>query len=458
MSDNSTVCLTKHSWRGTTWYLVTAWRASVAPPTDSVPGASVDLCSSSSTCMRASAGATMPGGALELCSFAAAVTDGTNVWRGEASRAHVEKHLAPEGFAVGEYLLRTKNAIVGSGSSPNTLSSLDVLDDLQPRAHEESCSISVTSDGRKATLSWRLPLEDDSTGAAEGIRLHGELVLQRVSVERGRALDFVLDMVGVRLAELEAHKAAARREAERCAAENAHMKEVLEKLTAYKEALEHDMYAKFCVVLNEKKRKIQELTQQVSMLRADLEAQKLALGSALPEPPQPLPPATSTRTRRKRQAQKQKPPQTLPEEEESDEEYAAAGGKGYVATDQEDDSDGDVVFSQSMKEALTTTEKGARQSLDLLGLSQRSSSSNLLSSSGPADPQKQQSPSKPPAPQTRARKRHAAPPPSAPTPQKRRQQHVSAAQSPSRSPYRRRTRAAEQETEMGATALFDHLD
>lgn len=248
------VCFSRHVWGTTTWILLTVWHTSK----DSVSGN--DTWEETVDSAPTSEGAATPSSSETMTGFTVTATDCTRVWRGTADQEHVARHLVPNGLDADDYLRRTKHALTSSSSS-------------------EGCGVTVAPDGANATLWWRLPLCDsgssstadsewllDAGDAAPGLCLSGSLALTRVPLPAHsgpEALLLVADTLGARVAALETQKHALMKAAARRDAEAAHMADALAQLTAYKERLERDMYARLCAVLNEKKRRIRELTAQL---------------------------------------------------------------------------------------------------------------------------------------------------------------------------------------------------
>ena len=462
--DNSIVCLTKHAWRGTVWWLVTVW----STESTSAAGTSVaesaplfaDEASLSLSCGTFS-GRPSVGSAFSLTENEAIVglsvtaTDCKDVWQGNMDKEYVEKNLKPDGFSVDQYLRQTKHVVVDS-----------IADD----GSGMDCDISLMNEGKNAVLSWKLPIgENDDDGQSDSLddgfvadgrknsmmRISGSLKLNRIEIpptEEHGALFHVLEIAGKRISELEQQKIITLRDGEKRNAENVRMKAAMDKLVSFKEKLEHDMYAKFCVVLNEKKRKIRELNQQISVLRADLEAQKLACDNIAKT--RCVPHSSEGSNKSSSVTVNGDDPG---HNEDSDAEYTAqyATGGGFVDYDDDDD----VVFAgddDPGKGAKSTQQdeksKRVKQPLDLLGLQQSSgdlshhvsavSSSTTSSSSSTV--------------KAKAHKRHHVDEPEVP---KLTAPSTSPIRSRQSTPQRKRgRRSADHDGELDPDALFNHLD
>ena len=299
MTDGE-VCFLRTVRGTTTWLLVTVWHTGPR-------GTATTTTSSSATWEDTEGSGTQPTTAPAdetVTGFTVTASDCTCVWRGTADGAYVARHLVPDGLGADDYLRRTRHALTSSSSSSSS--------------SRDECGVTVAPDRAQATLWWRLPLCDDGDenrgsnngnnsssrdagGADEGewllddggadaataMCLSGSLVLERVPLPGcggHEALLHVLDVLGARVAALETQRRTLQCTAAQREQECAHMGTVLAQLTAYKARLEHDMYARFCAVLNEKKRRIRELTAQLDG-HSNRDSDDAAHSESTPTPP-----------------------------------------------------------------------------------------------------------------------------------------------------------------------------
>lgn len=408
------VCLSRSVCGPTTWLLVTEWHTG-GPRT--AASATAAAANTSSATWEESGGsgtqplepAAVPAAGETATGFTVTATDCTCVWRGTADADHVARHLVPDGLDAGDYLRRTRRALT-SGS-------------------RDACGVTVAPDRAQATLWWRLPLCDDDDNnkgnsidnnsdnvdegewsldaaedAAQRMCLSGSLVLARVPLPgRGgpEALLHVLDLLGARVAALGTQTRALQRTAAQRGDECAHMAAALAQLAADKARLERDMYARFCAVLNEKKRRIRELT-------ALLARPQDAHPSGSERDSTPTPPLAGNDS----------------DDDLSDVVFAPDDSDSVSAPQPEP-------LPQPPSPPVTAAAEAVPASLDLLGLRQPS---------GDLSPA--------PVPHRRHRVAHAPSPPSSParprppTPQRK----------------RRRSSRTDADTVLDTDALFDNLD
>eukprot|EP01117_Protostelium_nocturnum_P018493 TRINITY_DN7746_c0_g1_i1.p1 TRINITY_DN7746_c0_g1~~TRINITY_DN7746_c0_g1_i1.p1 ORF type:complete len:409 (-),score=93.44 TRINITY_DN7746_c0_g1_i1:60-1238(-) len=184
-------------------------------------------------------------------SFQIELTDGEHIWFGQISKEELENRLKPQGMQVKEYFQLVKECLS--------------LQDLQ----QKKFSYQLSQQQQDLILVWKVKLHDHSLSSKDfSFSVKGSVVLKKIGIheQKNRTRQFfnwLMDKSASLDTENESNK-------EKCQELQKQRDDALSKfqqLVSDKANLEKDLYEKFLVILNEKKRKIMELMEEISKLK-----------------------------------------------------------------------------------------------------------------------------------------------------------------------------------------------
>jgi len=181
------------------------------------------------------------------------VTDGDLVWHGSADASYIENHLKPRGMQTLEYMELIRAALTEQ-------------DVEQKRFSYWISSVGSTSD---IELIWKVKITDSENldnNDRTSVHLRGNLLLRRVNQDQSKVirqiLDYLIDKsIAVEKRNKDLHNTNVEIQLQRDI-----VFQQFETLISEKKNLEKELYLKFVLVLNEKKKKIRELREELRNL------------------------------------------------------------------------------------------------------------------------------------------------------------------------------------------------
>eukprot|EP01126_Amoeba_proteus_P016953 TRINITY_DN1799_c0_g2_i16.p1 TRINITY_DN1799_c0_g2~~TRINITY_DN1799_c0_g2_i16.p1 ORF type:complete len:515 (-),score=129.32 TRINITY_DN1799_c0_g2_i16:1774-3318(-) len=195
--------------------------------------------------------------------FSVTITDGKYAWHGQADSEYIEETLKPKGMEMEEYLLLTKEALT--------------TQDLEKKKF--SYGLQQGSNSSEIKLVWNIRLNTDST-LPEDFFMKGVLSLNRVENVRG-VVQSKLDYLITKLRNCEEENTELKRVNKLMTSQRQDAINQFDQLIIEKQCIETEMFAKFVEVLNEKKKKIRDLKEN---LKKNRHTQIPSLGTLDPDP------------------------------------------------------------------------------------------------------------------------------------------------------------------------------
>ncbi|KAL6064509.1 hypothetical protein QOT17_010905 [Balamuthia mandrillaris] len=228
--------------------------------------------------------------------FDLTLSDARHVWSGAASKEYIEGTLKPPEMPLAEYMRLTRQALTSQ--------------DLTKKRFSYKLSASSTVPG-DVEFTWRIRLQE----SAISFSMKGTLPLRRVKDGQAEIQQF-FDWFLQRQNLIEKENKQLRQRNERLHAQKEEANTHLNALVEEKVALEQELYKKFVVILNEKKRRIRELKAELTTRPTQIDA----------------PPVTKPKDKKAAASKLQLSSEGGEEEEEASENEARSNGENNKHT------------------------------------------------------------------------------------------------------------------------------
>eukprot|EP01127_Copromyxa_protea_P017587 TRINITY_DN5384_c0_g1_i1.p1 TRINITY_DN5384_c0_g1~~TRINITY_DN5384_c0_g1_i1.p1 ORF type:complete len:404 (+),score=75.71 TRINITY_DN5384_c0_g1_i1:49-1260(+) len=177
--------------------------------------------------------------------FSITITDGKYAWQGHATSSYVETTLKPKGMPVDDYLNLTKEALRKQDTGKKKF---DV-------------AVQQGGNANEVKLIWNIKL-DTGFSDINGLSMKGTLLLTRV--ENARAIiQANLEYLISRVTHCEEENTELKRMNKSLTLQRNDALSQFDQLTIEKQCMQTEMFSKFVEVLNEKKKKIRQLKENL---------------------------------------------------------------------------------------------------------------------------------------------------------------------------------------------------
>jgi hypothetical protein len=178
--------------------------------------------------------------------FSCQVTDGKYAWDGKADQKYIQSKLRPDGMEFSEIMTLLKQCLRDQ-------------DIQQKRFSYQMYASQVQGD---IIFGWKIKIEDDTEENGEGeIFIKGNLPLKRQNPHL--AIQNILENFYSKIIVIEKQNETLMQSHKKLQEQRDGALKQMKQMTDDKLAMEHELMQKFVLVLNEKKKKIRELTDKV---------------------------------------------------------------------------------------------------------------------------------------------------------------------------------------------------
>jgi hypothetical protein len=179
--------------------------------------------------------------------FSCQVTDGKYAWDGKADQKYIETHLKPEGMELSEIMLLLKHC-------------MREQDIQQKRFSYQIYAGQVQGD---IIFGWKIKIEDQENDDGD-IFIKGNLPLKRQNPHL--IIQNIFENFYSKFSMIQKQNETLMKSNQKLQEQRDDALKQMKQMTEDKITMEHELMQKFVLVLNEKKKKIRELTDKVNVL------------------------------------------------------------------------------------------------------------------------------------------------------------------------------------------------